>query len=49
MGFVAPITLSATVRIGESFDPQGRQLDKIDVDIKHEGDEENIPKNEEES
>jgi hypothetical protein len=41
--------LSATVRIGESFDPQGRQLDKIDVDIKHEGDEENIPKNEEES
>jgi hypothetical protein len=47
MGFTAPVTLSATVKVGETFDATSRQIDKHDVDIKHEGDEADIPKNEE--
>jgi hypothetical protein len=48
MGFSAPVTLSAGVSVGESFDPTTRQLDKYDIEIKHEGAEEDIPKPEEE-
>ena len=48
MSFAAPVALSTTVQIGETFDATRRQIDKRDVDIKHEGDEEDIPKNEEE-
>lgn len=47
MGFEAPVTLSTTVSIGETFDATNRQIDKDDVDIKHEGDVEDIPTNEE--
>lgn len=43
MGFSAPVTLSTTVSFGESFDPASRQIDKRDVDVKHEGDEADIP------
>jgi hypothetical protein len=49
MGFEAPVTLSATIGVGQSLDPKSRQLDVHDVDIKYEGDEADIPKNEEES
>jgi len=49
MGFTAPVTLSTTVSIGESFDARNRQIDKNDVDIKHEGDEADIPQSEETS
>jgi hypothetical protein len=48
MGFTAPVVLSSTVSVGESFHPESRQLDKLDVEIKHEGDEADIPKSEEE-
>lgn len=47
MGFTAPVVLSTTVHVGESFDATSRQIDKHDVDIKHEGDEADIPKTEE--
>jgi hypothetical protein len=49
MGFTAPVVLSASVRVGQSADPQSGTLDKNDVDIKHEGDEADIPKGEETS
>jgi len=49
MGFSAPVTLSATVSVGETFDATTRQLDKRDVDIKHEGDEADIPSTTEEA
>lgn len=47
MGFSAPVVLSADVAVGESFDPTSRQLDKKDVEIKHEGDKADIPSTEE--
>ncbi len=47
MGFSAPVVLSSTVAVGESLDPRTRELDTIDVEIKHEGDESDIPKSEE--
>jgi hypothetical protein len=43
MGFSAPVVLSASVGVGESFEPTTRQLDKKDVEIKHKGDEADIP------
>lgn len=47
MGFSAPVVLSSTVAVGESLDPRTRELDTIDVEIKREGDESDIPKSEE--
>lgn len=47
MGFSAPVVLSAAVGVGQSFDPTSRQIDKHDVDIKHEGEEADIPSTEE--
>ena len=49
MGFEAPVVLSATVQVGQTLDATSRQLSTNDVDIKHEGDEADIPKNAEES
>jgi hypothetical protein len=41
--------LSTTVSFGETFDATTRKLDKRDVDVKHEGDEADIPTGEETS
>lgn len=49
MGFSAPVTLSTTVTFGETFDATTGKLDKRDVDVKHEGDEADIPTGEETS
>jgi len=49
LGFSAPVVLSATVSVGETLDARERRYDKHDIDIKHEGDEADIPKHEETS
>lgn len=46
MGFEAPLVLSATVQVGDSLTPKSRELNRVDIEIKHEGEEKDIPKNE---
>lgn len=48
MGFEAPLVLDATVRVGQANTPRNRELDKLDVELKHKGEEKDIPQNDDE-